>query len=724
MIGQYKEKRLRFCKIKKGTKKPFEKDWVNKPYEYKEIEDYILKSNNFGILCGYGGLIVIDADTRKLRDSVEKELPKTFTVKTGSGGTHSYFFCPEVKKKIVLTKEKTHYGEVQAQGTQVVGAGSLHPNGKYYEVLKDFPIQEISQEDLIKCIKPFMKEVQFYEKKAISELKDYGDSDINKLKILDVISPTGFKKSTGGEYFGSNPWHGSDTKANFWINPYKNVAFCFRCDVGINVVKAIALNEGIISSCDDYLDKEQFLEVLKVAQDKYGLKKPDKKEIRKAMGYFDNYLSVADNFVKLQPLYYDRSKLWWLWNFDEFKWEIIDETDLFNKFGGIDTFQNINTTKTMIKNEILESLKRVSRINKPIDGEKVWVQFKDKIIDVENEISITAHPKYFITNPVPWEIGGSEDTPIMDMIFEEWVGKEYVQTLYEILAYSLLPDYPIHRLFCFVGEGLNGKSCFLRLLKKFVGNSNTTATELDDLMGSRFEKTKLHKKLVCIMGETNFNEISKTSLIKKLTGQDLIGFEYKNKNPFDDINYAKILIATNNLPTTTDKTIGFYRRWMIIDFPNKFSEKKDILDSIPEIEYNNLAKKSIKLLKNLITKREFHNEGSIEERERKYEDRSNPFDKFWNDCIIENFSEHISKKDFKIKLDDWCVANRFRKLANVTIAKYMQDKNIIDERVTGEWYEGVGEKPRYWAWVGITWKKIGKEGKEGKSISVNSPLEN
>ena len=78
------------------------------------------------------------------------------------------------------------------------------------------------------------------------------------------------------------------------------------------------------------------------------------------------------------------------------------------------------------------------------------------------------------------------------------------------------------------------------------------------------------------MGETNFSELNKTSILKKLTGQDVIGFEYKNKNPFDGFNYAKILIATNNLPTTTDKTIGFYRRWFIIDFPNRFSEEKDI----------------------------------------------------------------------------------------------------------------------------------------------------
>ncbi len=42
------------------------------------------------------------------------------------------------------------------------------------------------------------------------------------------------------------------------------------------------------------------------------------------------------------------------------------------------------------------------------------------------------------------------ETPTIDKIFEEWVGEEYVKTLYQIIAYCLLPDYPMNRLFCFI----------------------------------------------------------------------------------------------------------------------------------------------------------------------------------------------------------------------------------------------------------------------------------
>ena len=275
---------------------------------------------------------------------------------------------------------------------------------------------------------------------------------------------------------------------------------------------------------------------------------------------------------------------------------------------------------------------------------------------------------------------------------------------YEILAYSLLPDYPIHRIFCFIGGGMNGKSCFLNLLRKFIGGYNCCSTELDTLLQSRFEVTRLHKKLVCQMGETNFSEMNKTSVLKKLSGGDLIGFEYKNKDPFEEINYAKIIIATNNLPTTTDKTIGFYRRWMIIDFPNQFSEKKDILDDIPEEEYNALAIKCSFILKDLIEKREFTNEGTIEDRIKNYEDKSDPLEKFMKEFTIENFEGYIWKNEFEKKLNEWCKSNRFRDMTSVAIGKKMTEKGISQKQIWEEWMNSDYGKKGGRAWSGISWK--------------------
>lgn len=428
----------------------------------------------------------------------------------------------------------------------------------------------------------------------------------------------------------------------------------------------------------------------------------DYETFQKASKVFNNRMNEAEQFYKQQPIYYDDSGLFWIWNNSSKAWfRIKRDEDIANK---IQEILGVDTIDSKIRNEIFQALKQIGRKYKPQEFKKTWIQFKNGIIDIESpSILIEATPQYFTVNPIPWNIGNSDSTPVMDKIFEQWVGRDYVKTLYQILAYSLLSDYPIHRLFCFIGEGLNGKSKFLNLLKNFVGCNNVTSTELDVLLSSRFEVTRLHKKLVCMMGETNFNEMNKTSILKKLTGQDLIGFEYKNKDPFEDINSAKILISTNNLPTTTDKTIGFYRRWLIIDFPNRFSEKKDILNDIPEIEYENLAYKSINILSELLKNKEFYNEGNIEQRMKRYEDHSDPLEKFIKEFTTEDYNGKIWKFDFEKKLNQWCQENRFRQMSEVAIGKKMKEKGIQQNQMTSDWLiDGVHKLLR--AWTGISWK--------------------
>jgi len=408
---------------------------------------------------------------------------------------------------------------------------------------------------------------------------------------------------------------------------------------------------------------------------------------------------LAEHIIEIQPCLYDNSRSWWLWNWPETKWERVDETDILN---AVDKQATINTINSKEKNEMIEALKQVSRLNIPAPIGKYTVQFENTIMNIKTGEQSRATPHLFVTNPIPWKLNedGFYETPIMDKIFEEWVGKDHVQTLYEILAYCLIPDYPIHRIFCFIGGGMNGKSCFLNLLRKFIGGSNCCSTELDTLLQSRFEVTRLHKKLVCQMGETNFSEMNKTSILKKLSGGDLIGFEYKNKDPFEEINYAKIMIATNNLPATNDKTIGFYRRWMIIDFPNQFSEKKDILSEIPDEEYEALTVKCSLILKDLLEKREFTNEGTIEDRMKKYEDHSNPLEKFLKEFTEEDSDGVVWKNDFSKKLNEWCKENRFREISDVVIGSKMKQLGIEQKLKYLPW--DINKKGR--AWVGIKFK--------------------
>ena len=429
------------------------------------------------------------------------------------------------------------------------------------------------------------------------------------------------------------------------------------------------------------------------------IKKKEKKknkEIRKEYIELD-WVSEGKKFIKETPVFYDNARLWWMWDEKNFFWKELDAVDILNKYRRFDF--NLDIAKENNKKCVLNSLQLVGRENIPKPAKVKYIQFKDKVFNIKDHKVHKVKNRFFFTNPIPWEISETDETPVMDKLFEEWVGKEYVQTLYEIIAYCCLRDYPIQVLFCFLGHGRNGKSQFQKLLSRFLGLNNMCSTELDQLSNSRFESFKLFKKLACSMGETNFGVLNNTSLLKKLTGGDLISYEKKNKDPFDEYNYAKIIINSNSLPSSEDTSEGYYRRWVIIEFPNQFKEGKDIFKTIPDSEYCALSRRVCKILPTLLENGEFTNQGTIEERKQKYIEASNPLTLFLDTycqrdgegyvrygVLYKAFVQFLSKKKKRI-----VSRKEFNNVLNLEGFEIRRTTKLIDEFTSERdvWVEGL-----------------------------------
>jgi len=448
-------------------------------------------------------------------------------------------------------------------------------------------------------------------------------------------------------------------------------------------------------------------EIIQMEEEEYNNQKKInslKQGIRVAAVTIENYQQNIERFYDAQPFFYDNNKLFWFWNIECDKWEIVDEIDIMNALDERFNFQGL-TISNKLKSNYLEAFKRVGRRKIPKDAPIKWIQFKDKAFSINSDELYTVTPDYFFTNPIPFDIGKSEETPVMNKLFEEWVGKDYVNTLYEMVAYCCYRDYPIQTIFCLYGNGRNGKGQFQKIINKFFGcTGNVCSTELDTLLDSRFEAFKLYKKLVCALGETNFGVLKKTSLLKKLVGGDLIGYEKKGKDPFDDLNYAKIIIASNSLPSSDDTSDGFMRRWQIINFPNEFSEGKDIIKSIPDIEYNNLAKKVTRILPLLLEKGEFTNQGTIKQRKENYILASNPITIFVKRCCIKEEGGYVSYNQLYTAYVQFLKINKKRRIKMGEFKSSLEEegfwvertsKRFNDEFKSGRWINGLSLKENY-----------------------------
>lgn len=406
--------------------------------------------------------------------------------------------------------------------------------------------------------------------------------------------------------------------------------------------------------------------------------------LERAMDLFrPQYLEMARNFIKIQPLYYDKSSIWWGWSDEGSCWQMIDEIDI------LILLQKKNIKKddfpVLKKENIINSLKIIAREEMPGEMPVNLLQFKGDIVDINTGEITRATPKLFCTNPIPWNIGDDENTPIIDKMITEWVGEKYLQSVYEIIAYCCYRNYPIHLCFAFVGSGRNGKSSLQKLIHTFVGMNNICSLDFDRLTNpnNRFETSKAYKKLIASISETNFGSIDNSTQFKKITGQDPMDYEFKNKNPFTDMNYAKVLINSNGLPTTEDQSEGFYRRWFILDFANNFPEGKEITETIPKKEYENLARKIIRILPKLLEKGTFTNQGTIEERRLKYLEASNPLTIFLKQHCIVAFDKKSRYNELYNNYVRWLLQKKKR------IVKRKEFKNSLEQEgfvVDRTWY--------------------------------------
>ncbi|WP_010891126.1 phage/plasmid primase, P4 family [Saccharolobus islandicus] len=156
--------------------------------------------------------------------------------------------------------------------------------------------------------------------------------------------------------------------------------------------------------------------------------------------------------------------------------------------------------------------------------------------------------------------------------FKQWVGEKWV-TLFEIIGYTLYPATKFKLAFMLLGPRDSGKSTFLQLLKRILGKQNTVSIRLRELFdpNNRFVAGFLFHKLVNLTAETKEYTIEDIDRFKTLTGGDQITSDVKFKGPITFTPYAKLIIASNKLPDIRDKNdTAFWRRWLIIEFPNQF----------------------------------------------------------------------------------------------------------------------------------------------------------
>lgn len=264
------------------------------------------------------------------------------------------------------------------------------------------------------------------------------------------------------------------------------------------------------------------------------------------------------------------------------------------------------------------------------DGEvnhrpKHWIHFRNGYYDYQTDEIHPHDPAYHETHVIPWEYEPKKypgqyriatrgeglcmetvhEPLLFDRVLEAMIPDlESRKMFLQYVGYAMSLDTSAQKFLLICGCGGTGKSTLLKLVEEIIGSENVVNISLQGLQ-DRFAPASLYMKQANICADIPLTALEEVDMIKKLTGEDMISAERKNKDHFFFRSYARLFFSANDIPYIAEKTNAFYRRMLILK-----------MDQIPDRIDPDLFEKLREEIPNIITQimeELYCSEGEIEE---------------------------------------------------------------------------------------------------------------
>jgi P4 family phage/plasmid primase-like protien len=188
--------------------------------------------------------------------------------------------------------------------------------------------------------------------------------------------------------------------------------------------------------------------------------------------------------------------------------------------------------------------------------------------------------KYFSTNCLPYEYNPDADCPVFRQFFGEVVPDEGMrELLQEFMGLLLIPDMAFEKFLLLVGEGANGKSVFLDVVRSLLGEQNVSFVPM-----SQFGAEKSWG-LVSIIGKLanldyDADEVANVQegRFKAVTGGGTIEIDQKFGSQIVHKPTVRMIVATNNPPIFRDRSDAIWRRLLFVPFSQRIPPEKQNLE--------------------------------------------------------------------------------------------------------------------------------------------------
>jgi P4 family phage/plasmid primase-like protien len=281
---------------------------------------------------------------------------------------------------------------------------------------------------------------------------------------------------------------------------------------------------------------------------------------------------------------------------------------------------------------------------------------------------------------------------------DEERGREHdqiISTLQEYAGYCLLRDNRFEKSLMLTGAGANGKSVFLHTLEHMLGKRNVSSVPLQSLDKGEYALHQMVGKLANIHADLSDRAMKESGNFKLITSGDDVYVNRKYLNAISTSIYAKQVYSANKVPASWDKTPAFYRRWIIVNFPNSFEGARADKALKPALlaELPGVFNWALRGLERLLKEQHFSHVLSPKDAELRYLMLSSPVEAFVEMCLEQDSTAVITKDAMYGAFAKFAKDNGMPELADNAFARKLKwaAAGIAEHRETLE-----GERKTVW----------------------------
>jgi len=305
-------------------------------------------------------------------------------------------------------------------------------------------------------------------------------------------------------------------------------------------------------------------------------------------------------------------------------------------------------------NQIVQKVRRLKEFKREDLGCKKLdlLCLNNCVLNMKTKVQMKHNPRFGFMTKIPIDYNPDASCPKFENWISEILWDEDIPTCQEWFGFMIYRRYHEKAALVLIGPKHSGKSLFLNVIEKFVGEENTCAVDFHDIISNRFASNNLANMLVNINDELDATDLKSTVMFKRLLGKSLIPAEAKNQTPYKFVNYAKLVFATNKmpLPKTVDDPSSYYDKFItfeldnVFDKDNKKTDKSlDIKLTTPE-ELSGILNWAIDGFQRLMKNNKFTKCQHWEDVEKIMKRSGNTISAFQSQCCVEEEGSLVSKQ--------------------------------------------------------------------------------